>query len=432
MPPILLEDAAPPTASALPETPPHSPAQRGPQLPYGLRAFRHPNYRLFFFGQILSLIGTWMQSTAQQWLVYRLTDSQTSLGLVTFLGFLPVLLFSLFMGVLADRLPKRSLLVFTQLWFTLMAAILAWLTFTGRIQYGHILLLAFLSGIANALDMPTRQAFQVELVGREDVPGAIGLNSAMFNSARIIGPAVGGVIVGALGEAPAFAINAVSFLPVIIGLLLMRLTPAPQRASRQTGLSDLKQGLVYMLGEARIFGLVGMVALFSFIAGPYLVLLPVFARDVLGSGAQGFGQLMAAQGAGALIGAVGIIFFGERWPKGRVILACRGLLGFAVAGLALSRDPRLSVAALVVAGFAFVTQMILTNTLIQLIVPDGLRGRVMSAYTWALGGFYPLGSILVGLIGDRIGAPNAALLIAGGAILLALLNLLIFPQMRRL
>lgn len=373
-----------------------------------------------------------MQSTALQWLVYSITDSQSSLGMVTFLNFLPVLFFSLPMGVLVDRASKRNILVVTQTWFMLLAAILALLTFSGLTQYWMILVLAFLVGIGNALDMPARQAFYVDIADREDLNAAIGLNSAVFNGARIVGPAVAGIVVAAIGEAPAFAINALSFLAVIIALLMMRID-RPQTATRhQKGIGDLLQGLRYLLQEKMIFGLVVMVALFSFFVAPYLVLLPVFARDILQTGAQGFGQLLAAQGVGALIGAIGLIFFGDRRKKGQGIVFSRGLLGFAIAGLALSRSPWLSMLAMVIAGFAFITQLILTNSLIQNMVHDELRGRVISAYTWALGGFFPLGSLLMGMMGDQIGAPATALVISGIAMLLTLVNLIFFPRMKDL
>jgi MFS family permease len=416
---------------------PNNPPGRGrwllhPRLPHALRIFQHRNFRLFFFGQLISVIGTWMQSTALQWLVYSLTDSQSSLGLVTFLNFLPVLLFSLFMGVLVDRFPKRTILLFTQTWFMVLAIILAVLTFSGSIQYWHILLLAFLVGVGNSLDMPARQSFYVDLVEREDLTAAIGLNSALFNAARIVGPAIAGLVVGAIGEAPAFAINAVTFLAVIVALLLMNITPQEKDGNEQKGMADLLQGLRYLVKEPAIFGLVLMVALFSLIGAPYLVLLPVFARDILQIGAEGFGRLLAAQGFGALLGAAGVIFFGDRQRKGRMLLFSRLVLGLGIIGLAISREPLTSMLALVAAGYGFITQLILTNTLIQYIVPDQLRGRVLSAFTWALGGFFPLGSLVIGFIGDQIGAATAAFAIGVGCLLLTGVNLILFPKMKNL
>jgi predicted MFS family arabinose efflux permease len=401
-------------------------------LPQALTVFRHRNFRLFFFGQLISVIGSWMQTTALQWLVYSLTNSQSSLGLVTFLNFLPVLLVSLLMGVLVDRLPKRRILLFTQSWFMLLAVVLAVLTFSGVITYWMILLLAFMVGIGNALDMPARQAFYVDLVDRTELTSAIGLNSALFNAARIIGPAIAGLIVGTIGEAPAFAINAITFLAVIVALLMMRLNPVEKTIKPQKGLSDLRQGVQYMLHEKTILGLVVMVALFSLVGAPYMVLLPVYARDILMIGAEGYGQLLSAQGIGALLGAFGVIFFGNYQRKGRAVLFSRFLLGIGLIGLAFSRHPLGSMLALVVAGYGFITQLILTNSLIQFIVPDELRGRVLSAYTWALGGFFPLGSLLMGVIGDRISAPSTALLMGFGCVVLTVVNLIVFPGMKKL
>lgn len=402
--------------------------------PRPLRAMRHYNFRLFFFGQLISVIGTWMQSTALQWLVYRITGSQTSLGLVTFANFLPVLLFSLFMGVLVDRFPRRNLIILSQTWFMVLALALAALTWSGHIRFWHILLLSLLLGAANALDMPARQAFVVEMVDgdKRDIMNAIGLNSTLFNLARIIGPAIGGVVVARLGEAPAFAINAITFLAVITALLLMRLPP-PVLTDRNTNpLDNLKSGLRYLVGERAIFGLVAMVALFSMIGFGALNLLPVFAKDILKIGAEGFGRLLAAQGMGALLGALTLILLGDQVPKGRMLLLARVLIGPAIIGLALSRNVTLSMGLMVVIGYSFIVQLIFTNTLIQSLVPDDLRGRVLSTYTWALGGFYPLGSLLIGAIGDRIGAPNAALLSAAGCVLLIGVNIWKFPEMIRL
>lgn len=413
--------------------------ERGSALPEfhypdALRAMRHPNFRLFFWGQLISLIGTWMQSTAQQWLVYRITGSQTSLGAVTFVGFLPVLVFSLFMGVLVDQLPKRRVIVLTQAWFMLLAGVLAALTWWNVVQYWHILLLAFLLGVGNALDMPARQAFVVDMVdnNRADLMNAIGLNSSLFNGARIVGPAVAGILVAITGEAPAFAINAITFLAVIFGLLLMKLPPYTTPQQRGIKLATLKQGLSYIYHDKTIFSLVTMIATFSTFGFSYLTLLPVYARDILNIGADGFGKLMSAQGVGALTGALILTVAGDRLPKGKMLLGARAMLGFAVLGFALSREVWLSMFFLCLAGYAFITQLTFTNTMIQLITPDHLRGRVISAYTWALGGFFPLGSLLIGFIGDQIGTVNATLVCAASSIVLTVLNLLFFPAMKNL
>jgi MFS family permease len=321
---------------------------------------RHRNFRLFFFGQLISLSGTWMQTTAQQWLVYRITDSQLSLGVVTFAAFLPVLLLSLFMGVIVDRFPRRPLLLLTQTWFMLLAVVLAVITALGIVEYWHIILLSFLLGIANALDMPARQAFFVDMVEHDDLMNAIALSSSIFNGARIIGPALGGLVVASLGEAPAFAINAVTFAAVLAGLLLMRFPPFKRPEGSASGLREILAGLGYLASDRRALGLVSMVALLSFFAFPYAILFPAVARDVLGTGAEGYGGLMAA-----MVGALG-----GRWawpsggpPAGRLLTkspAVRMRRG----GLCYPAQPsrwrpcsrRL----------AFITQLAVTNTLLQL------------------------------------------------------------------
>jgi len=387
-------------------------------LSRSFRALRHPNFRLFFWGQLVSVIGVWMQVTAQQWLVYRITGSQTSLGLVTFVSFLPVLLLSLFMGVIVDQFPRRRLLLFTTSWFMLLAVLLALLTWLEIVQYWHILLLAFLLGIGNALDMPARQAFVVDLVD--------------FNIARIIGPAIGGAVVATLGEAPAFAINGLSYLAVIFALLLMKFSLPVITSARSNPLEKMKDGFRYIFGEKAILGLVVMVAAFSMVGFGSLTLIPVFAKDVLHIGATGFGNLLSWQGVGALIGGLLLVIFGDHFQKGKTLLFSRLLLGPGIIGLALSRTPWVSMAFMALIGFSFITQLVFTNTLIQTIVPDELRGRVLSTYTWALGGFYPLGSLAMGFLGDQIGAPSAALFSGIGCILLVLFNLAVFPSMQKL
>ncbi len=403
-------------------------------LSRSFRALRHPNFRLFFWGQLVSVIGVWMQVTAQQWLVYRITGSQTSLGLVTFVNFLPVLLFSLFMGVIVDQFPRRKLLLITTSWFMLLAGLLALLTWLEIVQYWHILLLAFLLGIGNALDMPARQAFVVELVDddKSDVMNAIGLNSTLFNIARIVGPSLGGAVVATLGEAPAFAINGISYLAVIFVLLIMNFSQPLISSSQTNPLDKMKDGFRYILGEKTILGLVIMVAVFSMAGFGALTLVPVFAKDILHIGATGFGNLLSWQGAGAVIGALLLVIYGDHFHKGKTLIFSRLLLGPGIIGLALSRIPWVSMAFMAVIGFSFITQLVFTNTLIQTIVPDELRGRVLSTYTWALGGFYPLGSLMMGFLGDQFGAPSAALLSGIGCILLVLFNLAVFPSMQKL
>lgn len=373
-----------------------------------------------------------MQSTAQQWLVYRLTDSQSKLGTVTFLGFVPVLILSLFMGVIVDRIERRRILIFTQSWFALLAIILAVLTYTGAVEYWHILVLAFLLGIGNSLDMPARQSLYVDLVSKDDLLNAISLNSSIINAGRIIGPAIAGWLIAQLGEAPAFLINGLTYLAVISALFLMRMPPFQGPAPGTKNWESLTKGLRYLIGERRIFGLVSLLAAFSMFGFAYLVLLPVFARDVLDIGVRGYGSLMTAQGIGALIAALTLAAFGDRIPKGKVLTIGRVSLAIAVAILGLSRHPWLSGAAITLAGIALVAQFTVTNTLIQLIVPDDLRGRVMSAFSWSIGGFYPLGAFLFGNLGDAVGAPTVVLISAAVSLGLAGLGAVIFPETWRL
>jgi MFS family permease len=398
------------------------------------RAMRHHNFRLFFWGQLISVIGVWMQSTAQQWLVYRITGSQTSLGLVTFISFLPVLILSLFMGVIVDRFPRRKILLITQSWYMLGAFILAALTWSGMIQYWQILVLSFMLGIGSALDMPARQAFVTEMVDddKNDLLNALSLNSSIFNVARIIGPAIGAVIVASLGEAPTFAINGLSYLAVIAALLLMKLRSPHLSESNESNLDQLRKGFQYLASERDILGLVTMVAVYSFVGFGSLTLVPVFAKDILKIGVAGFGQMLSWQGVGALIGGALLIFFGDQFHKGRLLFFSRVLIGPVILGVALSRTPWISMALMTVMGYSLITQLVISNTLIQTIVPDNLRGRVISTYTWALGGFYPLGSLLMGFLGDRIGAPAAAMISGAGCILIIIINQVFFPGIHSL
>ncbi|HDD56258.1 MAG TPA: MFS transporter [Chloroflexi bacterium] len=407
---------------------------RSLSLTGSLRALNHRNFRLFFWGQLISVIGVWMQSTAQQWLVYRITGSQTSLGLVTFISFLPVLLLSLFMGVIVDQLPRRKLIIFTQSWFMIGAFVLAALTWLDLVQYWHILVLSFTLGIGSALDMPARQAFVSEMVDddKNDLLNALSLNSSIFNVARIIGPAIGGAIVAALGEAPTFAINGLSYLAVIAALVLMRLKPLDYSVSRESNLNQMREGFQYLASEKDIMGLVTMVAVYSFVGFGSLTLVPVFAKDILKIGVEGFGHMLSWQGVGALLGGALLIFFGDHFHKGKLLLFSRVLIGPGIAGLALSRTPWISMALMTVMGFSLITQLVISNTMIQTIVPDNLRGRVISTYTWALGGFYPLGSLLMGALGDQIGAPTAALISGLGCLLLLLFRLAVFPNLHKL
>ncbi|MCG8347530.1 MAG: MFS transporter [Chloroflexales bacterium] len=402
------------------------------RLPAMLRALRHRNYRLFFIGQLISLTGTWMQTVAQGWLVLRLTDSPLLLGLVAAFASLPILLFSLPAGALADRVPKRTLLLTTQVIAMLLALVLALLTLTGLVQVWHVLLLAALLGLVNAFDAPARQAFTVEMVGRADLLNAIALNSSIFNGARTIGPAVAGMVVAAIGEGPAFLLNGLSFLAVIAGLLMMRLPPfqAPSGARRT---NQLREGLRYIAGEPAVRSLLllaGSLSLFGFV---YIPLLPVFARDVLGAGASGLGWLSAASGLGALTAALLLAQFSDRVRRGHLVIAA--LLAYPVfmIGFTLARSLPLAMILLALSGLSGVTAMALINTLIQSIVPDTLRGRVMSVFTLLLMGLSPLGGMFAGVIAEYFG--SVTLVVATSAALawlICLFGILRAPHLRQL
>ena len=411
--------------STLPQITPH--LRVGWAWPDALGAMRYPNFRLFFFGQLISLIGSWMQSTAQQWLAYQLTGSVLSLGVVTFASFLPVLFLSLFMGVLVDRYPRRRLLLVTQSTFMVLAAVLAYLTFSGRLTYNQLLILSLLLGVANALDMPARQAFFSDLVDRQDLLNAIALNSSVFNGARILGPALGGLVIAAWGEAAAFALNAVSYLAVLAALLAMHLPRLATRRGGSSGAAELREGMRYLSGDRPMLGLVVMIAVFSLLGFPATVLLPALARDVLFVGVEGYGGLMAAMGVGALFAGIGLAVRGKRQPGPRHLLVQRLTYAAAVMVLAFAEDIRLALLALAVLGYALIAQLTVTNTMIQWLAPDALRGRIVSTYTWALGGFWPLGALLLGGIGQRIGVAQTFLVAGVACVLITLIGWRAFP-----
>jgi MFS family permease len=397
-----------------------------------LRALRHHNYRLFFTGQLISLTGTWMQQVAQGWLVLRLTNSPAMLGLVAAASSLPVLLFSLSAGTLADRVPKRDLLLATQIVAMLLAITLAVLTLSGLVQVWHVLVLATLLGTVNAFEGPARQSFTVEMVGREDLLNAIALNASIFNGARMIGPAVAGVVVALIGEGPAFALNAGSFIFVIGGLLMMRLPPFTRPTGAGRG-GQLREGLSYIAGEPRVRALLllaGSISLFCFV---HIPLLPIFARDVLGQGAIGLGALSAASGLGALAAALFLAQMGDSVPRGRLLSTAVLLYPVLMIAFTTARVLPLAMLLIAMAGWAGVTTMALTNTLIQSIVPDELRGRVMSVFTLLLMGLSPMGGMLAGLVAQLVG--SAPLVVAASATIgwvLIGLNLLRAPFLREL
>ena len=382
----------------------------------GWRALRHRNYRLFFGGQLVSLVGTWMQQLAQGWLVLQLTNDPLALGVVAAAQFLPVLVFGLFGGILADALPKRRTLIGAQAVAMLLAFALFGLSAAGVVEVWHVLVLALLLGCTNAVDMPTRQAFAVEMVGREDVGNAIALNSALFNMARIVGPAIGGLTIGAFGIPVAFLLNGISFLAVIVAYLMMRdaelhLPPTPTRpGSIGEVVEHLAEGLAYVRRTGIVLMAILMIAVVATFAMNFTVLLPPLARDVLGLDATGFGFLMSAMGLGSLTAALGIAFAGRTGP--RVIVAGAFALGVFQIVLGLSRSFPLSMVAIYLAGFGAIAMAATANTVIQLTVPDRLRGRVMSVYTTVFAGSTPVGGVLVGAVASGFGTPVA--IVVGG------------------
>ena len=380
------------------------------QLPVMFRALRHRNYRLFFSGQIISLIGTWMQSVAQSWLVYRLTGSSLLLGFVGFASQVPVFLLAPIGGVVADRYSRHRLVIGTQTSAMLLAFILSALTLLGHIQVWQIMVVAGLLGVVNAFDIPARQAFVVEMVRSEDMINAIALNSSMVNGARILGPAIAGITVAAIGEGWCFFANAVSYIAVIAGLLLMVIPPREHGRPSASGLESLAEGFRFVSRTGPIRALLLLLGLVSVTGMPYAVLMPIFAAQILHGGARGLGLLMGASGVGALAGTLTLAAKREVRGLGRWISLAS--LGFGVSMIlfALSRSFLLSVALLVPVGFTMMLQMSSSNTLIQTMVPDELRGRVMAVYSMMLMGMAPFGSLLAGAMANHLGAPHTVAL----------------------
>lgn len=390
-----------------------------------LRAFlalRHRNFRLFWFGQLISLIGTWMQTTAQAWLVLELTHSAWLLGLVGALQFLPVMLLSLFGGVLADRIPKRKVLLFTQSFAMLQAAALWILVASGQVHLWHVLLLASLLGLTNSVDMPTRQAFVVEMVGREDLPNAIALNSSLFNMARIIGPGLGGLLIAWLGVAPLFLLNAISFIAVIIGLALINLNnlygqviieTLRKNRPKQSTLQSVREGLAYVSRTPSVFLIIAVVGVISLFGINFNVVLPLFATDVLHAGPEGFGFISSAFGLGSLFSALWLAW-GNNKPNIQQLLL--GAFAFCILEIlfAISHLYLLSLVLIAGVGFAQIAFSAIANTTVQTVAPDYLRGRVMSVYMLVFAGSVPLGNLFTGGMAHLFGAPIALLL--GGAI----------------
>lgn len=368
------------------------------------RTLRYRNFRLFFAGQGISVVGTWMQQVAMGWLVYRLTNSALLLGVVGFASQIPTFVLSPFAGVIADRANRRRLLVITQALSMLQAFLLAALTLTGAIEVWHIIALGFLLGCINSLDIPVRQSFLVEMVEKkENLANAIALNSLMFNSARLIGPSIAGIIVAVFGEGICFLVNGISFLAVIWSLLLMKITPRQARHKDTRILDGVREGFAYAFGFAPIRFILLLLGVTSLVGMSYVVLMPVFARDILKGGAQTLGFLVASAGVGALIATVYLASRKTVLGLGRLIPVSATIFSLGIILFAMSRELWLSMALLAVAGFGMMTNMASCNIILQTIADDDKRGRVMSFYTMAFMGVAPLGSLVAGALASRVG-----------------------------
>jgi MFS family permease len=398
-----------------------------------LRALRHRNYRLFFSGQSISLIGTWMTRIATSWLVYRLTKSALLLGLVGFAGQIPAFLLTPFAGVLVDRWNRHRLLVVTQVLAMGQSLALAFLALTGHITITHVLFLSLFQGVINAFDMPARQAFVVEMIERrEDLGNAIALNSSMVNVARLLGPSLGGVLIAAVGEGWCFLLDGLSYLAVIASLLAMTIASRPRQTETIGKVSQqLREGWTYVSAFLPIRRILLLLAFVSLVGMPYTVLMPMVATEMLHGGAATLGLLMAAVGVGALMGAVVLAARTSVLGLGRLIPLAAGTFGVGLIAFSVAHLLWLALACLVVTGLGFMVQMASSNTLLQTIVDDEKRGRVMSFYTMAVMGITPFGSLLAGGVAHGIGAVSTLRLGGIGCVVGALWFAQSLPAFRR-
>jgi predicted MFS family arabinose efflux permease len=376
-------------------------------FPAGLRALNHRDFRVFYGAQLVSLTGSWMQTVAQAWLVLQITDSPLRLGLIGTLQFAPVLAFAIVAGAIADRLPKRGLLIATQATLACQALTIAVLVWTGEVRYWHIGVLATVLGFANVLDMPARQSFVVELVGRDDLVNGVALNSAAFNAARIVGPAIAGVLIARFGVAPAFALNSVGFVGVIVALLALHSRGLPAPRGGTTIVQEIAEGVGYAVRTPVIMVVLGVLLMVGLCVFNFTVYVPLLARRVLDLGAEGFGFLMAALGVGAVAGALVVgMRVSPRPPLGLMFLsAAVSFAGLLV--MAAVRHVWIAATVLCVIGFFGIVMVASANTALQLAAPDALRGRVMSLYALVYGGIYPIGAFLVGAYAEAWGVPAA-------------------------
>jgi MFS family permease len=378
---------------------------------HGWRSLRHRNFRLFFAGQSISLIGTWMTRVATSWLIYRLTGSALLLGLVSFAGQIPTFLLAPFAGVLVDRLDRRKILVWTQILAAVQSLALAVLTLARIITVHEVLWLSVLQGLINAFDMPGRQSFLVQMVeDKQDLGNAIALNSSMVNIARLVGPALAGFVIGSMGEGYCFLIDGISYLAVIASLLMMHVKIAASVPSKASMLDQLKDGWSYVTGFPPVRTILSLFALISLMGMPFMVLMPIFAAQVLHGGPHTLGFLLGASGVGALISAVSLALRKTVRGLTTMIQLSAALFGLGLIGFGLSRFLPLSLMLMLIVGFGMMQGMAASNTVIQTLVPDDKRGRVMSFYTMAFMGMAPFGSLLAGSLAHHFGAPHAVMI----------------------
>ena len=392
------------------------------------RALRHRNYRLFFWGQLVSLIGTWMQQTAMSWFVYEITGSKLLLGAVAAVGSAPMMLFSIWGGALADLYPKRSILVMTQSAQMICAFLLAAGAWAGFARPIFIIVIAALNGIAMGFDMPARQAFTVEMTSREDLLNAISLNSSIVNGARVVGPSVAGVLIGAVGVTMCFFLNGVTFIAVIAGLLMMRLPPFHRPTHLPSAGEHAWNGIVYSVKHQRVRTILLLFLAVGVFGWSYAVLMPAFAKDVLGRGANGYGLLMSASGTGALAGALIVATWGHVLAPRKLALGGLWLFSVALLAFSLMRNFYAALVFLFIAGFGMLLFFSISNTVLQTIVPDEMRGRVMGVWALVFGAMIPLGSVEAGAVAHWFGTPFA---LAFGAIVCALSALVTLIVIRR-
>ena len=414
-----------PLETAVPEGDP-APALTGFRNTF--RALRNRNYRLFYFGQTISLSGTWMQTIAQAWLVLQITDSKVALGTVTMLQFLPITIFVLFAGVIADRVPKRNFILCTQALAMSQALVLAALVWSGRVELWHVYVLALVLGLANAFEQPTRQAFVVEMVGKEDLMNAVALNSGMFNAARLIGPAIGGFVIATVGVKAAFLLNGISFIPVIAGLFMMNMSQLYSVGRNKSGpmnpFGELKEGLSFAFRTPPVLLIIILVAIIGTFGYNFTVMLPLLTRYVLHEGSVGLGFMTAAVGLGALISA---LLLASRERSTKFTLFAGGLaFSLLLGAVALSQWFIVTLFFLLLLGVANTAFAATANTSIQLATPDYLRGRVMALYMLLFAGSTPIGGFLTGVMAERLGVQTAVGIEAGLCLLGVAAGLLYF------